>query len=554
MNGPRNLPERATGPSPDTVYEMFAATTCTAGHLLFLAFPSNTHREYLKSGAEFSYAQALEFVESVAAEYRVAGYASGHRVALVMGNRPEYFWHFLALNSIGVCAVPLNPDYLEHEFVHAMTIADISLAVVAGDPSVRVQAAASRVTSPVPVWRIDAGVKIPAPGRAASWAETEPLHREALVIFTSGTTSRPKGCVITNYSCLESGRSYTAVGGMLSLTMERERLYVPLPTFHMNTTVLALNAMLATRGCLVSTDRFRASTWWRELRESRATGVHYLGLIPPILLKAPPSDDDGAPTVKFGLGAGVDPAVHARFEERFGFPLVEVWGMTETSRLIANAHEPREINTRSFGRPHPPWEVLVADESGAAVPHGVEGELLVRCTGADPRSGFFSGYVNDEEATAIAWRGGWFHTGDIVTQDVSGMLCFVERRKNIIRRSGENIAAAEVEEAIMTLDMVKAAVVLGVPDALRDEEPLACVVLQGEVQPSQAAAADIVASLKGRLANHKLPGWIQFVNEIPVTPTFKVRKDLLLSGFDPNVAGSQIHDVRSLKSRRGPAV
>ena len=195
-------------------------------------------------------------------------------------------------------------------------------------------------------------------------------QREALIIYTSGTTGRPKGCIISNHSCFAAGQNYASIGGRLSLEEERERLYVPLPSFHMNATILALNAVIETRGCLVMPDRFHPSDWWSELCDTRATAVHYLGIIPLILLKAPPHPDETRHHVKFGLGAGVDPVLHKAFEERFGFPLVEVWGMTETSRFIADNFEPRRIDTRAFGKPHPPLEVRVVDEQDQPVPAG----------------------------------------------------------------------------------------------------------------------------------------------------------------------------------------
>ncbi len=537
-------------PEPQSVYEMFLRGVEAAGAQPFLAWTGCAERGYLPEGLEVSYADAAREIARVADLYSQAGYGPGQRVALVLGNRPDYFWHFLALNAVGACAVPLNPDYLAHEFVHGFRQAEVSLVVTADEYLDTVMQAVHDVPCWLPVVSsARAAEGLPAPGISAHPCSPEPSERPALIIYTSGTTSRPKGCIVSNESCLASGRSYADVGGLLSLREDCERLYVPLPTFHMNATVLALNAMLLRRGCLVTTDRFRASTWWREIRSSQATGVHYLGLIPPILLKMPESGDDGATSVRFGLGAGVDPAIHAAFEERFGFPLVEVWGMTETSRLIANAHEPREVHTRAFGRPHAPWEVLVADDQGQAVPIGEAGELLVRCRGGDPRAGFFSGYINEPEATEAAWSGGWFHTGDVVRSDDSGMLYFVERRKNIIRRSGENIAAAEIEEVIIVNHYVQGVAVVAVQDALRDEEPMACVVLAAGAEPNEETACAIFEQAKAQLALHKLPGWIRFVAEIPVTPTQKVRKEVLLQDFDPE-HGEATFDLRPRKLRK----
>jgi acyl-CoA synthetase (AMP-forming)/AMP-acid ligase II len=539
--------EICTSPKgPRSVFEMFAASARKDGDLPFLIVPSCAERSYLPGGARFSYADAMARVTELAAALRDAGYGRGHCVALVLGNRPEHFWYFLALNSIGACAVLLNPEYMVHEFAYALEQAEASLAIVDAKTQGPVRKAIADGL-PIAILDIDQRDGLPPPAKVPIPDNSSISDLPALIIYTSGTTSRPKGCVISNGSCLESGRCYAEIGGLITLESGRERLYVPLPSFHMNCSVLALNAMILKRGCLISSDRFRASTWWQEIRETEATGVHYLGLIPPVLLKVARTPDEGAPTVRFGLGAGIDPVLHAIFEARFGFPLVEVWGMTETSRIIANAHEPRHLETRAFGKAHPPWEVMVVDDEGAPVSEGEPGEMLVRCAGPDPRAGFFSGYVNDDDATRVAWRGGWFHTGDIVRRGSDGMLYFVDRRKNIIRRSGENIAAAEVEEAFINEPAVSGIAVLAVPDEVRGEEVLACIILAPDVSASETLARSLIEQSLERLALHKAPGWIQFVSEIPTTATQKVRKEALLEGF---TEGANAFDVRAMKIRR----
>lgn len=534
--------------APASVYDMFQAAADQSGSLPFLAYAKCPARDFEAAGAEYSYASSAKRVHALAVHYLAAGYGPGHRVALVLGNRPQYFWHFLALNKIGVCVVSVNPDFMAHEFVHAFALSDTALVVTLPELQEVICAAVTDMPYALAVATHD-DASFPAPSCPASDDAPTVGERGALVIFTSGTTSKPKGCLISNFSCLESGRSYTDIGGLLTLEEECERLYMPLPSFHMNATVLALNAMLRVRGCLITTDRFRASTWWDEINSAKATCLHYLGLIPPILLKTPVAPGEGAPTVKFGLGAGIDPVLHAPFEKRFGFPLIEVWGMTETSRIIANAAEPRYVETRAFGVPHDPLEALVVDEDGHPVPNGTPGAFLVRSKGADPRAGFFSEYIKNPDATAEAWEGGWFHTGDVVTQDADGMLYFVERRKNIIRRSGENIAAAEVEEALIGIPDIARVVVLAVDDPLRDEEPLACVVLSNPGDACEAKARDIYDASVELLARHKRPAWIQFVEDVPVTPTQKVRKDVLLEGFDPE-NGRLTFDLRAVKNQK----
>jgi crotonobetaine/carnitine-CoA ligase len=532
-----------------SIYDRFRDAARRCPDLPFLCIPKGPARDYLAAGAEFRYGQALSIVEELATEYADAGYGVGHRVAIVLENRPEHFWHLLALNAVGACAVPLNPDYLDHEFAYAIEFADSALVVGIGKRLEALRRVMSTLKSSVSlVDAEDLPARLPNPARSVS-APAVKDQREALIIYTSGTTGRPKGCIISNHSCFASGQDYASVGGRLSLVEERERLYVPLPTFHMNATILALNAVIETRGCLVMPDRFHPSDWWSELCETRATAIHYLGIIPPILLKAPRHPDETRHHVKFGLGAGVDPVLHKAFEERFGFPLVEVWGMTETSRFIADNFEPRRIDTRAFGKPHPPLEVRVVDEQDRPVPTGESGELLVRCAGPDPRSGFFSGYLKDEVATEAAWRGGWFHTGDMVSQGGDGVLYFVDRRKNIIRRSGENISAAEVEEALIASPEAQGVAVMAVADELRDEEVLACVKARPDVEPGPELAMTLFERARRRISYHKLPGWIVFVDEIPVTGTQKMRKGLIFpEDMDPRTH-PQATDLRHLKKR-----
>lgn len=531
-----------------TVYEVFAEAAGTARDLPFVVVQPDASVNPAQ-WIEYSYAESHSQIRTLREIYKAAGVEAGHRVALVLGNTAEHYWHLLALNSLRACAVPLNPDYLWHEFAHALRLADASLAVVAERSEEEVQRAARSLALPVPVWQVLSELPMPAVVGSPQPVPDADLKQAALIIFTSGTTSRPKGCLITNEGCFESGRSYNQAGGRIELRQGAERIFNPLPTFHMNATVLTLNAMLLAHGCLIVPRRFKASTWWNDLRITKATGFHYLGLIPPILLKAQQSGpDQAASLVRFGVGAGLDPVVHVEFERRFKVPLVEVWGMTETNRFIANSVEPRRTDTRAFGRAKDPLEVMVADKDGRPVSAGEPGELLVRAVGPDPRFGFFAEYVKDDAATAQAWAGDWFHTGDVVRQDADGMLFFVDRSKNIIRRSGENIAAAEVEEAMIGLGAVKAVVALSVPDELRDEEVLACVVLDSAAPKNGATATGLVSSLRGQLAKHKWPGWIQFVDALPLTATQKVRRDVLLSNFSS--AAAHVHDVRVLKGKR----
>src|SRR5205807_2573437 len=181
--------------------------------------------------------------------------------------------------------------------------------------------------------------------------------------YTSGTTGRPKGCILTNFYYLTAGAWYRDLGGLVTIERGRERILNPLPLFHMNNQAVTATCAILTANCLILPERFSPGRGWAD------------------------------------------------------------------------------------GRPQGDLEARVVDAEDREVPRGVEGELVVRCAGPDPRRGFFAGYLKDPAATEEAWQSGWFHTGDVVRQTPDGMLVFVDRKKNIIRRAGENIAAAEVEAA-----------------------------------------------------------------------------------------------------------
>jgi crotonobetaine/carnitine-CoA ligase len=248
------------------------------------------------------------------------------------------------------------------------------------------------------------------------------------------------------------------------------------------------------------------------------------------------------------MGAGVAPTLHGAFEARFGVPLIEVWGMTETGRLLADNVEPRTIDSRAFGRARPGLETRIVDAEDVPVLPGKPGELTVRHSAAEPRKGFFSGYLNHAALTEEVWRGGWFHTGDIVREEPDGLLVFIDRKKNMIRRSGENISAGEVEAALAAHPHVQSVAVLAVQDDVREEEVLACVVAKHGHAGDAAFARRLLDHCRERLAYYKVPGWIIFRESLPTTNTSKVQHRLIFAaGEDPRAADSCI-DLREYKA------
>ena len=485
----------------ETVYAAFERTARRHGAKPFLHL----------SG--FSYAESLQRIREIAGRYRAQGYGAGHRVALLLPSGSAFLLHFIALNSLGVSIVPLNPEFRQAERDYILQHSGAGLVVT--EQSLR-----------------DFRPPRAGPPIGAS---------ECALLYTSGTTGRPKGCLLGNAYFLDVGRRYLAEGGLCAVREGEERLATPLPLFHMNALAVSTTVMILTAGCLIQLERFHPRSWWQEIAQSGATIVHYLGVMPALLLAQPPGPYDRAHRVRFGYGANANPRDHAAFEERFGFPLIEAWAMTETGggALIAASREPRHVGTRCIGRPPQGLEVRL----------GGNAELLVRQSGPDPRRGFFSGYYKDEAATEHAWRDGWFHTGDAVRRGPDGQLHFVDRLKNIIRRSGENIAALEVEAALAAHPAVRQVAVVAAPDPVRDEEVLAIVVPNSSFSASGETAASIQAWCLERLAYFKAPGYVAFADELPVTSTNKVQKAKLADFAADPMAGGRCFDLRERKKR-----
>jgi len=532
-----------------TIGAAFAATVAAHGGRPFFAVPANAERGYLPRGFELTYAEAGERIEALSAAYRAAGYGVGHRVATLLENRPEYVLHKLALNGLGVCCVPINPDYRAGEIAYLLEHSepDLLLALSSHAGQVRDALAQSAHRPPVLASEDFAAASLVEPTRPAQGQQPVP-ETPASILYTSGTTGRPKGCILSHGYEVASGAWYASIGGAATFRTAGERIYNPLPLYHANAGVVSLLGAIVTGNCQVQPDRFHPQRWWREIAETRATIVHYLGIIAPLLLNQPPQEDERRHKVRFGIGAGIEPQLHAPFEARFGFPMIELWGMTEMVRVLADNFEPRQVGTRAFGRAVPGIDVRIVDEADRDVADGEPGELVVRHSVATPRRGCFSGYLKDEAATEAAWREGWFHTGDTVWRAADGMLHFVDRKKNIIRRSGENIAAAEVEALLLTHPDVLQAAVMAVKDELREEEVLACVVLKHKVAAGEAAEA-LFGYCFERLAYFKAPGWIHIVDSLPTTGTQKIQKHSIYGGgVDPrSVAG--IVDLRARKKR-----
>ena len=517
----------------------------------FLAVPASNQRDYLRAGIELTYGECLRQVQQLKLAYERAGYGHGHRIATLLDNRPEYLLHKLALNELGVSVAPINPQYRPAEMAYLLDHCTPDLLLVLPEQQTLTSEAMALTARPPPLVLLDDElITMPTALRAPPNQGLVNAATEASLLYTSGTTGRPKGCVLSHGYELAVGDWYASRGGSMRLHEGVDRIFNPLPLYHVNASIVSFFGAMAKGCCQIIPDRFHPSTWWHDVAASDAGIVHYLGVVVSMLMKRAPEPAERKHSVRVGIGAGVEPTLHAAFEARFGFPLSEIWGMTEAVRILADCDEPRQVGTRAMGRPVRALQVRVVDAADVDVAHGDPGEMIIRYDEQTPRKHAFSGYLNDPQATAEAWRGGWFHTGDTVTQDSDGMLHFVDRHKNIIRRSGENISAAEVEAVLLGHADVAQVAVIGVADALREQEVLACITLVQGVVADATLASKLTRYCLEQMAYYKAPGWIVFVSELPTTGTQKIQKHRLFAGNEDPTARDDAHDLRDLKTRR----
>jgi len=238
-----------------TIGAAFLRSAASYGPRPFLAAPAGAHRSYHRDGYEITFAAAAREVQGLVARYRAAGYGAGHRVALLLDNRPEYFLHKLALNTIGVSVVPINPDYRASEIAYLLEHAEVALALAAAERREQLEAGMRASAHRAPIVVFDDGSAVPAPRQRAEDAAVTPAT-EASILYTSGTTGRPKGCVLSHGYELACGAWYANAGGLVTFRGAGERIYNPLPVYHCNSGVVSFHGAMLNGSCQIQPDRF----------------------------------------------------------------------------------------------------------------------------------------------------------------------------------------------------------------------------------------------------------------------------------------------------------
>ena len=473
-----------------------------------------------EGGETWTYGQTRDLVSRTAAGLAEMGVKQGDLVHVWMASGPDAIRVWFALNWLGAVYVPLNLAYkgrlLEHVIAKAqarLIIVDADLAPRLADINRSALTAAAIFGGPIaPIAGLalhDGGALLRAEGVEA--ADVAPWDTQT-VIYTSGTTGPSKG---VKSSSLQGATSF-AYGWAGTMTADT-RILINLPLFHVSGSGV-IRIALAKGASFALVPKFSTDTFWDVVRETRSTTCVLLGVMATFVINQPPSPRDRDHPLTSALMVPLAEDSIA-FKERFGADVHTVFNMTEVSSPLMGEINPTPVGT--CGKVRPGVEVRLVDANDCEVAPGEIGELIVR---TDAPWAMNSGYLNDPEATAKAWRNGWFHTGDAFRQDPDGSFFFVDRMKDSIRRRGENISSFEVETEVCSHPAVREAAALAVPSDVGEDDVMVVVALN---EGHDFSPADLIRFLADRMAHFMVPRYLRVLDDLPKTPTQKVEKHLL---------------------------
>jgi len=473
-------------------------------------------------GRKFTYSEfdrAVNRAASLLASHRVG---KGDVVSLLMPNSPEYIIAYFACWKLGALAGPVNSLLKTREMAYVISNSEAKALLVHEEFLPAVEGIKSELPA------LQAVIRFEDEARATDgFSEDVPpisveMDDEAIIIYTSGTTGKPKGCLLTHGNVIANAGQ---ISEWLGFT-EHDRLLSVMPLFHMNAVSVTTMSALYAGGSTVISLKFSAKRFWQTISDYQVTSFGSVATMLTMLLsKFPDGVPDGLRTeqLRFAMcgSAPVPAEVIKRFEETFHCLVIEGYGLSEsTCRSTFNPPDKRR-RPGSCGLPIGN-EMMVVDDEDREVPHGALEEIVLR------GDNILKGYFKDSNATAVAFRNGWFHTGDIGYRDDEGFFYIVDRKSDMIIRGGENIYPREIDEVLYQHPAIAAAATIGVPDPLYGDEVATFVVLK---EDGSAGADELIAFCRQRLADYKCPKTIRVVEEIPKGPTGKLLKRELAREF-----------------------
>ncbi|MGD9892348.1 MAG: acyl--CoA ligase [Dehalococcoidia bacterium] len=474
-------------------------------------------------GVTMTYARFMDEVNAACMGFQKAGVQPGDAVGIVIPNGIEVLVAFFGALQAGAASMPINPDLTAEEIDFALEDSRATLVITTADAAERIAHCRS-LPDRRAVLRFDphSGTTVAGPNVGAMGSADVRPDMDALLLYTSGTTSRPKGVQLTHDNLLTSAKNVAASYGLQS----GEKTLCVMPLFHVHGLVASVFASMVAGATVVVPPRFSASGFWPLIREHAVSWYTAVPTIHTILLNSADEYLGGpAPKLRFvrSCSSALAPATQAAFEDRFQVPVLQAYGMTEASHQMAtNPLPPGARKENSVGLPTG-VEVTILDESGAEQPRGVTGEVSIRGRNVT------RGYLRNPEATAAAFTNGWFRTGDSGVIDGDGYVFLHGRIKELINRGGEKISPLEVDDVLLRHPLVREAVTIGVPHDIYGEEVEAVVAVQPGHDLDSSALIDYCLE---HLAPFKAPKSIRFVDTIPRSATGKIQRRRLLELLD----------------------
>ena len=493
----------------------------TLGHLLTEKAERNKGKTFLLFEDQAFTFDAFEAKAcQVANALARLGIQKGDKIGVLMPNCPEYLFVWFGIAKAGAVMVPFNIEWKGEILSYILSHSDARGVIAQQDLLPQLNDALADRKLDFYVVRSDASTPLPENSLALEDFFTGPDTFSSpdiapedpfQIMYTSGTTGRSKGVLRSHeYVMLRALRALRVFG----YTPE-DIFYTALPLYHGNAQNLTTLPALFINAKMALGVRFSASRFWEDIRKHKATTFNYIGAMIAILYKAPPKDLDGHHHVRFARGAGAPADIIPDFEKRFNMMIVESYGTTEGGS-INNQPDNRKIG--AMGRPPYYNEAKVVDDEGNDLPPGKIGEMIIRPT--DP-SEVWVEYYKEPDATSEKMKDGWFRSGDLAMVDEDGFFFFKGRKKDAIRRRGENVSAQEVEMVIDRHPAVMESSVFGVPSELSEEDIMAAVVLKdGETLSPEA----LIEYCQENMARFMVPRYIEFMAELPKTPTFRTEK------------------------------
>jgi crotonobetaine/carnitine-CoA ligase len=480
------------------------------------------------NGDRYTYKETNEMANKFANAFLNLGLSKEDRIGIYLTNSPEYIFALFGCGKAGIVEIPINTSFRETEIAHIVNSAEISTILVEANKDFLTEI--KKVSDATPVLKkvLLLGKMPEIPSMLASVipfndeiAKADTSNPKTAIypndtfcaFFTSGTTGLPKGAPISNECFALAAKSFLAAP-----VTHDDRNYTCLPLFHANAQCYSMMGTACLGSSLALSNRFSPKRFFAEIMETEATYFNYIGGILSILdahFATNEVPDHGA---KLTLGA---PTVPQGWEEKFNVIAMEMYSMSEVPVLFGNVHPDISRKKRgSFGVPLFPdlgRQTRVVDDLGNDVEVGDVGELIQKGPGF-----VTEGYIGNPEATKETIDAeGWFHTGDLVKQDKDGYHYYVDRKKFMIRKAGENIATAEIEAVINSHPAVESSAAIAAPDPIREEEVKVLIKLG---HGTTIDFEEIIEHCSTRLAYYKVPRYIEIVETFPKTPTERIQK------------------------------